>query len=88
MNKVVAFPDRRQTPTASQEVSNDAGKMSLGELVAQMRQDYEDLARSMDELKAAVHQLADADLPGQARELVNEVLIDDEAAVDRMACAR
>jgi hypothetical protein len=42
----------------------------LSALVAQMRADSHDLVRSMSELQTAVKALADADLPGQARDLV------------------
>lgn len=45
---------------------------SLHELVAQMRSDSQELTRSLGELQTAVRQLADADLPGQARALVDD----------------
>jgi hypothetical protein len=45
----------------------------LSELVAQMRSDSQKLSRSLVELQAAVKALADADVPGQARELVAAV---------------
>lgn len=55
----------------------------LSELVARMRADTQELSRSIGELQRAVGDLADADLPGQARALVAAVVGDTRAALDR-----
>ena len=57
---------------AKPAVGTDA-PASLDTLTAQMRADSQALVRCMAELQEAVHDLVEADLPGQARALVAKV---------------
>ena len=66
------LPDARRHELARRPAGG-ADLPPLSALVAQMRADSQDLARSLADLQAAVKSLADADLPGQARDLVAAV---------------
>ena len=62
---------------------------ALDTLVAQMRADSQALVRCMAELQGAVHDLVEADLPGQARALVaaaHELTAGDPAGVPSGPC--
>ncbi|MBK1668220.1 hypothetical protein CKO28_09235 [Rhodovibrio sodomensis] len=69
----VAAEVHRLLPVSGTTRPGHGGAMPpLHELVARMRADSEQLTRSLGELQTAVRRLADADLPGQARALVDE----------------
>ena len=72
-----------RSPAVGQGETGEQAVPPLSELLAQMRADTQELTRSLAELQTAVGALVDADLPGQARALVAEVVGDTRAAVDR-----
>ncbi|MBK1697472.1 hypothetical protein [Rhodovibrio salinarum] len=69
MAQIINFPTARTAVAPAVKVN--AGP-TLNELIMQMRADSQALARSMQEMQAAVQMLIDADLPGSAQTLLAE----------------
>lgn len=78
----VQHPVKVQAAATSRSTREDEAP-ALHDLVAQMRADSQELMRSLVEVQTAVRQLADADLPGQARALLQEALGDTRATAAR-----
>lgn len=88
MADIIAFPARNAStaaPAQPRAVSpeRDGAVPPLAELAARMRAQSQELTRSLDELQTAVRDLAEADLPGQARALMAAALGDSPAAERR-----